>query len=137
MKSDSFVDTNIFIYAAVGAKDEPRKWELSHNVLRTSDTGISGQILAEFYFNCKKKTQLPDREIDDWMDQMSILPCIPVDNALVLEAVVLSRQYQISYWDGAIIAAAERLEARTLYTEDLNHRQTYGSVQAINPFHEH
>jgi predicted nucleic acid-binding protein len=36
--------------------------------------------------------------------------------------------------DGAVIAAAERLGATTLYTEDLNHRQHCGSVQAINPF---
>ncbi|PAQ06083.1 hypothetical protein [Mesorhizobium temperatum] len=38
---------------------------------------------------------------------------------------------------GAIIAAAERLGVKTLYTEDLNHGQTYGSVVAINPFRTH
>ncbi|MER9304105.1 hypothetical protein NKJ06_29030 [Mesorhizobium sp. M0293] len=39
--------------------------------------------------------------------------------------------------DGAIIAAAERLGVKTLYTEDLNHGQAYGSVVAINPFRTH
>ncbi|WP_245475942.1 hypothetical protein [Mesorhizobium sp. M7A.F.Ca.US.006.01.1.1] len=38
---------------------------------------------------------------------------------------------------GAIIAAAERLGVKTLYTEDLNHGQAYGSVVAINPFRTH
>ncbi len=38
---------------------------------------------------------------------------------------------------GAIIAAAERLGVKTLYTEDLNHGQAYGSVVAVNPFRTH
>lgn len=38
------------------------------------------------------------------------------------------------YWDGAIVAAAEVLEADTLYTEDLNDGQLYGRVRAVNPF---
>lgn len=40
----------------------------------------------------------------------------------------------ISYWDAAIIAAAASLGARTLYSEDLNDAQTYGSVRVLNPF---
>ncbi len=45
-----------------------------------------------------------------------------------------SIRHEISYWDGAIIAAAESLGASILYTEDLNHGQHYGSVRAVNPF---
>jgi predicted nucleic acid-binding protein len=47
-----------------------------------------------------------------------------------------SLRYGISYWDGAILAAAEALEAPILYTEDLNHGQLYGRVRAVNPFVE-
>ena len=36
--------------------------------------------------------------------------------------------------DGAIIAAAERLGAKVLYSEVLTHGQTYGSVRVENPF---
>lgn len=46
----------------------------------------------------------------------------------------MSERFQLSYWDGAIVAAAQELGAETLYTEDLNHGQVYGSVRAINPF---
>jgi predicted nucleic acid-binding protein len=56
------------------------------------------------------------------------------DYPLVIAGVETALLFEISYWDGAIIAAAERLGASTLYTEDLNHSQHYGSVQAINPF---
>ena len=46
----------------------------------------------------------------------------------------VSRRFRIRYWDGAIVAAAEALGAATLYTEDLNNGQLYGSVRAVNPF---
>jgi predicted nucleic acid-binding protein len=40
------------------------------------------------------------------------------------------------YYDAALLAAAERLGASIFYSEDLSHRQTYGSVTVINPFIE-
>ncbi len=57
-----------------------------------------------------------------------------IDSALVKTAAAVSARYSISYWDGAIVAAAEALGTPILYTEDLNHGQAYGSVTAINPF---
>ena len=62
------------------------------------------------------------------------MPVVAVDADLVREGIRHSIRYQISYWDAALIAAAERLDAPTLYTEDLNHGQLYGSVKVINPF---
>jgi predicted nucleic acid-binding protein len=49
-------------------------------------------------------------------------------------AIDISRRHQVSYWDGAILAAAERLEAKVVYSEDMSHQQMYCSVQVINPF---
>lgn len=49
-------------------------------------------------------------------------------------AITISQRYRIHYWGGAILAAAERLEAEIVYTEDLNHGHSYGSVRVINPF---
>lgn len=46
----------------------------------------------------------------------------------------LSEHYKVSYWDGAIVCAAEVLRAPILYTEDLNDGQFYGKVQVRNPF---
>ena len=61
-------------------------------------------------------------------------PCVPVDATLVKNGIVMSERYRISYWDGAILAAAEALGARTVYTEDLSDGQLYGSVRVTNPF---
>ena len=52
----------------------------------------------------------------------------------MLRASALARRHQISYWDAAILAAAEKLGAATVYSEALTHGETYGSVTVINPF---
>ena len=49
-------------------------------------------------------------------------------------AVELSELYRISYWDAAVLAAAEALGAHTVYSEDLNNGQQYGRVRVMNPF---
>ena len=59
------------------------------------------------------------------------------DQTIVGAGLLMSRRYQISYYDGAIVAAAERLGAPIFFTEDLNHNQLYGSVRVVNPFIEH
>ena len=45
-------------------------------------------------------------------------------------------RYRISFWDALIVAAARKAGASVLYSEDLNHGQTFGSVQVLNPFLE-
>jgi predicted nucleic acid-binding protein len=40
----------------------------------------------------------------------------------------------LRFYDAAILAAAQQLGCQTLYSEDLNHGQTYDTVQVINPF---
>jgi predicted nucleic acid-binding protein len=97
---------------------------------------LSGQVLAEFYDNVTKKLRiaLSAQEIDGWFDLLDEYPIVAVDGHLVRTAILHARRYQISYWDAALIAAAERLGAPVLYTEDLNHDQTYGSVRVVNPF---
>ncbi len=70
----------------------------------------------------------------DWIESFEDFPIVPIDAAIVRRGVELSRRYEISYFDGAVIAAAHALQAATLYTEDLSHDQLYAGVRAINPF---
>jgi predicted nucleic acid-binding protein len=59
---------------------------------------------------------------------------MPIEAELVLAGIALAQRYQLSYWDGAILAAAQRLGATVVDSEDLSHGQAYGSVLVINPF---
>lgn len=138
MRIDCFLDTNILIYAAAAKRDERHKQAIAKEIVATREFCLSGQVLVEFYVNLTKpgKIEIPLAQaiINDWLDTLEGFPVLPVDAELVRSGVEFSRRYQVSYFDGAIIAAAERLGAPILYTEDLNHGQKYGSVTVINPF---
>jgi predicted nucleic acid-binding protein len=136
MIAETFVDTNILIYAAAGQRDAPAKHARAWEIIGPGDYGISAQVLAEFYVNAVKKPAVPltRAEAAQWIADLQTIPVIPIDGSLVAEAVDRSSQHQISYWDAAIVVAAERLGATTLYSEDLSDGQRYGSVTVINPF---
>jgi len=133
--AETFLDTNILIYAALGKVDAADKYEIAVGLLTTS-FGTSAQVLAEFYTNAKKKGARPltQDEAWEWVSLLSRKPCQAIDSEIVRSGIEHSVRHQISYRDGAIIAAAERLGARTIYSEDLSHGQTYGDVKVVNPF---
>lgn len=133
--AEVFLDTNVLLYAALGSVDEPAKYERAVELL-TTRFGTSGQVLAEFYVNAQRRGERPltSEEAQEWVFRLSKKPFQPVDYRVVRAGIEHARRYQISYWDGAILAAAERLGARVVYSEDLNHGQTYGSVRVENPF---
>lgn len=136
----SFLDTNVFLYAAMHElpRDDRYKRPIADRLVYEEDYCLSTQVLAEFYYNALKKgkKKLSHHEAGGWMEQMALQPCVTVDINLVRAGAALAHRYQISYWDGAILAAAHDLGAETLYSEDLNHGQNYGGVTVINPFRE-
>lgn len=137
--SDVFLDANILIYAARGRIDAPEKYAVAKRIVMEEDYCTSSQVLAEFYVNARRKSAraLSDEEAKIWVETISMKPCQAVDKTVVSRGVEISQKFQTSYWDGAIIAAAEKLGASILYTEDLNHGQNYDTVRVINPFKPH
>jgi predicted nucleic acid-binding protein len=105
-------------------------------LISSEDFGVSAQVLQEFYVTVVHKiaVRLPPAEALEWIEQLEAFPCLPVDSSLVKVAAELSQRHRISYWDGAILAAAEALGAAVVYSEDLSSGQRYGSVQVLNPF---
>jgi predicted nucleic acid-binding protein len=69
-----------------------------------------------------------------WVERLERLPLVETDRSLVKRGILFSVRYRITYWDGAMLAAAERLGAPVMFTEDLNHGQYYGTVRVIDPF---
>jgi predicted nucleic acid-binding protein len=139
MSVEAFVDTNVLLYAAAGALRYPAKNKLAWDIINTGNYAISAQVLAEFYVNATKarKDRPAPMEVPEasmWVENLSTVPVVPIDQFIVQQAVAYAQRYMISYWDAALIAAAEIVKAPILYTEDLNHGQKYGSVIAINPF---
>ena len=133
-----FLDTNIFLYAAAhqATDEDEAKRLIARRLIADADFAVSGQIMQEFYANAikLKPSPLEQQEAADWVETMAGMANIAVDASLVCEGIAISRRYKISYWDGAVIAAANALGTSTLYSEDLNDGQIYGAVKVINPF---
>lgn len=136
MSVEVFLDTNVLIYAVSSVPAESPKKETALELIEHSDFGLSAQVLQEFYVTVTAKIARPLRpdEAVELLEQLRNLPVVWTDYPLIVSGIETALRFGISYWDGAIIAAAERLGASTLYTEDLNHGQRYGSVRAVNPF---
>jgi predicted nucleic acid-binding protein len=136
MSVDCFLDTNVLLYAATGTETERVKREKAQALIASANFGISTQVLQEFYVNATRKAhiRMPPQIALEWIEQLDGRPCISVDPDLVKLAAAISIRYQLSYWDGAILAAAEALGAEVLYSEDLQHNQKYRTVRVENPF---
>jgi predicted nucleic acid-binding protein len=136
MSVECFLDTNILVYAVSSAEDEKAKSARALALVQQSDFGLSAQVLQEFYVTVTRKMRKPLKPelAVALMDEYRVFPMVATDYPLIVAAVELSLRFGISYWDGAILAAAQAIEAPVLYTEDLNHGQQYGSVRVVNPF---
>ncbi len=131
----AFIDTNVLIYA--NDRRDLRKYEaariLVSKALRTRQAALSTQVLQEFAVNMLR-LQADRAAIRRQIILFSTLRVVRVDVPLILIALDHAERHQINYWDASILAAAGQADCNILYTEDLNHGQTYGNVQAHNPF---
>ncbi len=137
MNVRAFFDTNVLVYAAVGAgKDEPKR-KRAMELVESTDFGTSAQVLQEFFVTVVKKVSRPISAAQalEWIEQWTAFPCKTIDHQLVRIAIEQSERFALSYWDAAILAAAEALGTDTVYSEDLSHGRRYGSVRVVNPFH--
>jgi predicted nucleic acid-binding protein len=138
MSVECFLDTNVLVYAVSSAEGDAAKSRKALDLVERTEFGLSAQVLQEFYVTVTRKIRKPlsPEQAVALLDEYRVFPSVPTDHPLIVAAVELSLRYRISYWDGAILAAAEALEAPVLYSEDLNHGQLYGRVRAVNPFVE-
>ena len=136
MRTEAFCDNNILLYAASNAPEDAAKRVAARRVLALPGVGFSAQVLQEFYVNATRKQalRLSENEASAILASLRGFPILPVTEELVFAAIEVKARHQVSYWDAAIIAAAQALGARELYSEDLNAGQDYGGVRAVNPF---
>jgi predicted nucleic acid-binding protein len=135
-----FVDTNILVYAydeTAGAKHEKAR-SLLVELLRTREGSLSMQVLQEFFVSLTRKIPEPFEAVEAarrvaYLAEWNLH--VP-ERSDLFSAIDLHQQLRISFWDAMVINSARRLGCRTLWTEDLNHGQTYAGVTVRNPFRE-
>jgi len=137
MIAPEFLDTNVFVYAyAVG---EPRKQRIAQGLVRRALAGeiaVSSQVLDEFAATLLHKI-MPAARPEDLMALLNTLgpiKLIPLDGDIVYRAVQARAQYGLHFYDGMIVASAERGGCGRIWSEDLNAGQKYFGIVVENPF---
>ena len=134
----AFVDTNVLVYAY--DESDPKRQKVAEKLvtqLIDSDRiRLSTQVLQEFYVTMTRKvaTPLDPAEALGLLDDFSAWPVLATDYAMIREAVMLSIDAVISFWDALVVVAAKRSGAAILFTEDLSHGQRILDVEVSNPF---
>lgn len=135
----AFVDTNVLLYSISRDPGERRKQEIAVALLQRDDLALSVQVLQEFYVQATRRSRadaIAHADARDLIIGWTRFPVVDVDQALMLRAMEIKEAFVLSYWDSAVIAAAERAGCETLLSEDLNHSQKIGRVRIDNPFLE-
>jgi predicted nucleic acid-binding protein len=77
---------------------------------------------------------MSEREAASAVDELSKLPTVVTDAELVRHGIAVSREAQLSFWDGLVLAAARAAGCDTVVTEDLDAGPTIAGVGIENPF---
>lgn len=134
---NGFVDSNILLYAADGRRAEADKAAVARNLLSGGTFSISVQVISEFTAVASHPNKLGmSREeaaiyCEMWERELIVHP-------LTSEHLALAREWFVpgvlSWWDSLIVASANLAGCASLYSEDFNPGDTYGSVEVANPF---
>jgi len=132
-----FLDTNVLIYAYdVG---DPAKQSVAQDLVRRALAGefiVSTQVLAQFAVTLLHKL-IPPASAEDvvvLLDALSPIRSIAPDGDMVRRAVEARAKYGLHFYDGMIVAAAERAGCERIWSEDLCAAQKYFGVVVANPF---
>ena len=134
----AFLDSNVLVYAV--SRNEPEKQEKARALIERGFAegcfAISTQVLLEVYVNVtqKAKIQLPPGEAFEYVKAFTEWRVVEMSQSLVLAALGLAKQMQISTWDAAILEAAREAGCARVLTEDLTSGREYGGITVENPF---
>jgi predicted nucleic acid-binding protein len=133
------IDTNVLVY--VYDLSEPEKRERALETLervRGAGMGVlSAQVLSELYNVVTRKLEPPisPEEADGQLRALArVWPVVPVTSVVVFEAVRGVREYQLSFWDAQIWAAARLNHLSTVLSEDFNSGAVIEGVRFVDPF---
>jgi len=127
----SFFDTNIVVYA----QERGEKGNIARALLAEGGY-LSVQVLNEFASVSSRKQGRTWPEIEDAVSDILALvkPPLSITIDLNRQARRLASEIGFSFYDALIVAAAIKAGCQTLYSEDMQHGRTVGSVTITNPF---
>ena len=139
MSAPEFLDSNVLVYAHDDS--DPRKQDIAQGLVRRAVLGemvVSTQTLAEFSATLLQRfsTSFSSDEVLEILDALSPIRHVVPDAGIVRRAVEAHEIYGVHFYDGMIVAAADRAGCERIWSEDLNAGQKYFGVEVRNPFKE-
>jgi len=132
-----FVDTNVLLYSISKDPEESEKAMRAGAILAERDLGLSVQVLQEFYAQATRASRaerLTHEQAAALIDSFRRFPIQQTTLDVALSALATKQQFDISYWDAAILEAARELGCEVVLSEDLSDGQDYAGVRVENPF---
>ena len=133
------VDTNVLVYAY--DRSEPEKQRQASWILdRLALAGIGvvdTQIMAEFFVAVTRKISAPlsvEEAYQRIQNYVRSWPVLRISEMVVLEAARGVRDYQFSFWDAQVWAAARLNQIAVVLSEDFNTGSQIEGISFVNPF---
>jgi predicted nucleic acid-binding protein len=131
-----FLDTNIIVYAN-DPRDRKKQTACANIVAAALDThsaAVSTQVLFEFANVALSKYRMDAKSVRRQLELLSRLHVVRQSPALAIRATEVREIYGVSFWDAAIVAAAEEAGCSRIISEDMNAGQIYCGMRMVNPF---
>jgi predicted nucleic acid-binding protein len=136
MSGKTFIDTNVLTYAH--DKDAGAKHEIAKTVLRglwSERTGVSEQVLQEFYVNVTRKIRSPlSRDLARLGVSSYAIWCTETTPTEIASAFRIEDESRIGFWDAQIVSSAAKIGAIRILSEDLNAGQRIAGILIGDPF---
>jgi predicted nucleic acid-binding protein len=134
-----FLDTNIIVYAF--GQSFPQKAKIAQRLITDGAADkqaiISYQVVQEFVNVALREFRLAIVKSDlESFVLTALFPMMAISSspALVIEALRLHGETQLSWYDSLIVAAAIKGGCEILYSEDMQHGRRFGDLVIQNPF---
>jgi predicted nucleic acid-binding protein len=139
MNVKCFLDTNVIVYAF--GQSFPEKAKVAQRLITDGATDkqaiISYQVVQEFINVALRGFRLAIVMSDlESFVLKALFPMMAISSspALVIEALRLQGENQVSWYDALIVAAALQGGCKVLYSEDMQHGRRFGDLVIQNPF---
>jgi predicted nucleic acid-binding protein len=94
-------------------------------------------VVQEFFNVALRKMAVPMRQQDAeiYLRQVFMpLMRVTFSQELCAGALQVFSRFNLSWYDSLIVAAAQLAQCQVLYSEDMQHGQSFGSLRVVNPF---
>jgi len=132
-KTEVFLDTNVLVHALVG---DTRLAERALTLLGAGGT-VSVQVLNECANTLRRKFSASWPQVTQACERVrELCTVIPVTEEIHGRGLALAERYQLSVYDGMIVAAAQLASCTVLYSEDMHDGLVIDRLTIRNPYRE-